>query len=228
MISDTTEWGALEIGTNWFAANAVAMSDSGYSKLGTDIYATGKVCHQDDAVNGEYPVEPQTEIVTKMAHPKSNSRARVKVEKETPNTHCQICGRPILANTGKIAHHGYKRPGNGWQTKSCLGARFEPYEVSRDRIPYAISVYETFVAKQQTDLDELIANPPATLTYTRGSWTKETKTVEKPAGFDPNKDYYATSPYSYESCFADKKREHEQNIKYAKEDISFLKDRYEK
>jgi len=47
---------------------------------------------------------------------------------------CQICGRPILAETGRIAHHGYQRPGTGWQTESCAGALELPYEVSRDVI----------------------------------------------------------------------------------------------
>lgn len=62
---------------------------------------------------------------------------------------CQICGRPIHAATGFIAHHGYTRPGHGWQTDSCDGAREMPFEVSRDalgrhiaRIAVAISMGE--------------------------------------------------------------------------------------
>lgn len=47
---------------------------------------------------------------------------------------CQICGRPILAETGVIAHHGYTRPGDGYQTSSCFGARELPFEVSRDAL----------------------------------------------------------------------------------------------
>lgn len=46
--------------------------------------------------------------------------------------HCQICERDILADLGMIAHHGYTRPGDGWQTSSCMGARELPFEVSRD------------------------------------------------------------------------------------------------
>lgn len=45
---------------------------------------------------------------------------------------CQICGRAIHANTGKIAHHGYQRPGHGYQTASCPGAQHVPFELSRD------------------------------------------------------------------------------------------------
>jgi len=55
---------------------------------------------------------------------------------------CQCCGRLILANTGKIAHHGYERPGSGWQTSSCMGAKYLPFEVSRDRLGMMINVME--------------------------------------------------------------------------------------
>ncbi len=44
---------------------------------------------------------------------------------------CQICGRPIFAELGVIAHHGYQRPGDGWQTASCVGARELPYEADK-------------------------------------------------------------------------------------------------
>lgn len=49
-------------------------------------------------------------------------------------TTCQICERLIKANTGVIAHHGYQRPGDGWQTGSCFGARALPLQLSRDRL----------------------------------------------------------------------------------------------
>lgn len=48
---------------------------------------------------------------------------------------CQICGRPIFAEVGLIAHHGYERPaGAGWQTESCFGARALPYEADREQL----------------------------------------------------------------------------------------------
>jgi len=47
--------------------------------------------------------------------------------------HCQCCGRPILANMGVIAHHGFERPRYG-QTPSCFGARKLPFEVARDAL----------------------------------------------------------------------------------------------
>ncbi len=56
-----------------------------------------------------------------------------------PAWHCQVCGRQIGAKRGLIAHHGFTRPRDGgWQTGSCPGARFRPYEVASDALPPAI------------------------------------------------------------------------------------------
>lgn len=49
-----------------------------------------------------------------------------------PTTTCQICGRLIKLVRGNIAHHGFQRPGSGYQTSSCMGARELPFEVSCD------------------------------------------------------------------------------------------------
>lgn len=54
-----------------------------------------------------------------------------KLNREQASMTCQCCARRILANTGVIAHHGYERPGDGWQTSSCYGARQLPFEVDR-------------------------------------------------------------------------------------------------
>lgn len=53
---------------------------------------------------------------------------------------CQVCGRPIQSNGGLVAHHGYQRPGMGWQTDSCMGARHVPFEVSRDVLGQYIEI----------------------------------------------------------------------------------------
>src|SRR4051812_8673701 len=61
---------------------------------------------------------------------------------------CQCCGRRIFAETGTIAHHGYQRPGEGWQTSSCYGAKELPFEVSRDRLGQMIKDLRTGLANQ--------------------------------------------------------------------------------
>lgn len=66
---------------------------------------------------------------------KPPSKAAVsKKERDDVAMTCQICGGKYLAKKGKIAHHGYKRPGEGYQTQSCFGAMAAPFEVSRDTL----------------------------------------------------------------------------------------------
>lgn len=55
-----------------------------------------------------------------------------QLAKEAKAMTCQCCARQIFAETGLIAHHGYERPGYGYQTASCMGARNLPFEVSRE------------------------------------------------------------------------------------------------
>lgn len=64
----------------------------------------------------------------------SIEQRKLKADDTNARMHCQCCARPILAKGGLIAHHGYERPGTGWQTSSCPGARKDPWEVSRDAL----------------------------------------------------------------------------------------------
>lgn len=52
---------------------------------------------------------------------------------------CSCCFRQVaVAPTGKMAHHGYKRPGAGRQTASCDGVRFPPLEVSCEGLEWMV------------------------------------------------------------------------------------------
>lgn len=86
--------------------------------------------------------------------PKAAPKGEPKPSVEEGRMTCQCCGRAILANTGKIAHHGYTRPGMGWQTASCEGATHLPFEVSRDALGEYIAnlnrVHDRLVARQDT------------------------------------------------------------------------------
>lgn len=55
---------------------------------------------------------------------------------------CQCCGGDVAVVSGKVAHHGYKRPGYGWQTSSCSGARHRPYEQAHDALDRLIAALE--------------------------------------------------------------------------------------
>ncbi|WP_454914435.1 hypothetical protein [Variovorax gossypii] len=49
---------------------------------------------------------------------------------------CGCCTREVAVlggtPTGRMAHHGYERPGEGWQTASCPGIGFMPLETTDD------------------------------------------------------------------------------------------------
>jgi hypothetical protein len=68
---------------------------------------------------------------------------------------CQICEREIKHKKGLIAHHGYKRPGQGWQTDSCAGAKNLPYEKSRDLIPKVIEFIKIFIRKTENEIQNI-------------------------------------------------------------------------
>jgi hypothetical protein len=83
-------------------------------------------------------VEPGARVVAlrdkigKRPPSRTSKTAIAQAERDAKAMTCQCCGRGILAETGHIAHHGYQRPGMGWQTASCFGALALPFEVSRD------------------------------------------------------------------------------------------------
>jgi hypothetical protein len=51
---------------------------------------------------------------------------------------CPCCFRQIAVRGGKMVHHGYERPGTGWQTNSCHGIRFPPLEVSNEGLVWML------------------------------------------------------------------------------------------
>jgi len=146
-------------------------------------------------------------------------------------THCQICARDIKANTGLIAHHGYQRPGMGWQTSSCDGAKQLPYEVSRDYIPVVIERYKMHAANQDAMADEMLRTPPATITiYARSSYDTDT-TYEKPADFDPYATVNGEGKYAfygtYEYVFKRKYNEHRKTVKEIGHAVEQLQKRFD-
>lgn len=143
--------------------------------------------------------------------------------------HCQICGRAIKANTGLIAHHGYTRPGDGYQTRSCEGARRLPYEVSCDAIADAITNRQGWLLREETRLTEMLTNPPAELdTNTRrdawGLRRGPTRMAPRPAGFEPlaARHSYNPSREAYEMAYDNIRNGIRRGIKATGEDITYL------
>lgn len=150
-------------------------------------------------------------------------------------TTCQICARDIKANTGIIAHHGYLRPGTGWQTASCDGAKHLPYEVSRDFIPVVIKRYKLHAINQESLADDMLRNPAVIITrikrHAYSGKQYDTEDFTKPAGFDPyvavNSGARAYSYSTYENEFVKQYNAHRANVKEIEAAIIFLQDRYD-
>lgn len=145
-----------------------------------------------------------------------------------PTTTCQICGRPILANTGLIAHHGYQRPGDGYQTKSCMGAKYLPYEASCNRIQYAIDATNSYMTGVEARLAEWIATPPAEVTARRKDSNGKYTTYARPEGFIHDTYEYAHTFRTYEGEYYPQVREMRRTIGACKEQIAYLTDRLQK
>jgi len=135
---------------------------------------------------------------------------------------CQICGRIIKAPAGVIAHHGYKRPGGGWQTSSCMGAKHLAYELSCDRIAAAIQSVQAFVEIESRNLSDLNSNPPKTITF---SINRKSYTVDRPDNFNPDTAKGCLRPRTYENEYMKKIHELKSAIKSARLDLKFLQER---
>lgn len=156
-------------------------------------------------------------------------------------THCQICMRVIKTVRGYpkndtcgdicdaiIAHHGYRRPRHqGWQTASCMGAKFRPIEVACDALPIVIEHLVGYIARTEALLADFLANPPATLEYEINPafrWKHGNKgTVERPADFadrDIDRDRDGFMRQTYVSLYRQHRKELAAGIKNARADLA--------
>lgn len=101
-------------------------------------------------------------------------------------THCQVCGRDIKTlKSGKIAHHGFERPGWGYQTDSCMGAKHVPYELGTDALEYAIEMLDKKIEYLYDAETTFFRNPPRVLSFpVRGVSFNSPETFERPDAFD--------------------------------------------
>lgn len=132
----------------------------------------------------------------------ATTNAAKKAARELATMTCQCCARKHLANKGVIAHHGFERPGSGWQTASCYGARHLPFEVDRAVLGMMITalrnrkavMIETRGKAEREEIDFLLyysdysvkANaygkrPEVTVKVTRATW--DTMKTEHADGF---------------------------------------------
>lgn len=95
---------------------------------------------------------------------------------------CPCCLRSIALNqSGLMVHHGFKRPGDGWQTESCYGIQFEPLERSDKGLDFMIDLLNKFIVSSEESLEKVkVAKELLTVTRDKKSLTLK----EGDEGFD--------------------------------------------
>jgi hypothetical protein len=68
---------------------------------------------------------------------------------------CSCCQRDIALKGQGMAHHGYQRPGDGYQTSSCEGVNFPNLEKSLDGLHFMITVVDGRLARAQDRLEKV-------------------------------------------------------------------------
>lgn len=139
-------------------------------------------------------------------------------------THCQICGRLVQAKTGVIAHHGYSRPGDGWQTASCFGARYRPYEVACDALDSAVAAAQTYIAQRERAIADWTVAPPDTVTRLVAG--RPAQVVQRPEGFVPGAVRGSYTPWQrYEQVYEMTVSKWRRDVAATHETITYLQDR---
>lgn len=124
-------------------------------------------------------VLPLSEAVASLKDKVVKGRApsTAPAKPENPNKvvkTCPVCFRSIAVQRGTMAHHGYQRPGQGWQTASCPGIRFKPLEVSNEGLVWLIAALRERMANLKSALANK-ATRPEFLMAKRGYNTKPEK-----------------------------------------------------
>jgi hypothetical protein len=85
---------------------------------------------------------------------------------------CQLCGRLIRSKHGVIAHHGYTRPGGGWQTSSCDGTHHSPLEVSNAHLIETIADYEKLCQRETLRIESVRNEEDPVVIHVKPHWSE--------------------------------------------------------
>ncbi len=119
----------------------------------------------DELISLEAEIAPLAKLVIAMKNTVIKGRAPREVEAKIDNPHqvrgsCACCFSNQAVVGATMAHHGYQRPGDGFQTASCPGIQFQPFEKSPEG---TIAVHQSVLARIDA-LTSAINSPPETLT----------------------------------------------------------------
>jgi hypothetical protein len=137
---------------------------------------------------------------------------------DDPAFECQICGHFHLGYVKhkRLAHHGYQRPGHGYQTQSCYGALMPPLHVSCDALRSYVASLKSLIERKQKALAHVVARPPVDYTVQDIKWAggrrvSTDRKVERPEDFVAG-EVALHHMTEYERCYRKDIREREQEI----------------
>lgn len=100
---------------------------------------------------------------------------------------CPVCEGNFKLHDGKLVHHGYQRPGDGYIHGDCFSVKMEPHETSPKAAEGFKAACERTLVGQQAHLAALEAGEVKSFTTFSGPWdpvrtvttlTAESKTVK--------------------------------------------------
>ena len=105
---------------------------------GGTIYANNRTINAE-TITGEHKVIVDVIDVT----PPVEKKKEIVVNPNKIIRTCSCCFREIaLSKSGHMVHHGFQRPGDGYQTDSCFGISYKPLERSNEGLVAIIDVIE--------------------------------------------------------------------------------------
>lgn len=120
----------------------------------------------EELVALEAEIAPLANLVIAMKNTVIKGRAPREVAVKISNPEqvrgtCACCFSNQAVVGAAMAHHGYQRPGDGYQTASCPGIAYQPFEKSPEG---TIAIHQG-VLRRISKLETIIKNPPQTLKY---------------------------------------------------------------
>jgi hypothetical protein len=79
----------------------------------------------------------------------------------------------ICSKSGVIAHHGYTRPGEGWQTASCEGTHHSPLEVTNALLVATIASCEARVEETRRQIANVRADSAPVVVTIQAHWNEK-------------------------------------------------------
>ena len=108
--------------------------------------------------------ENQAEVDCKRCAKMLGIEPVAKVESGSASGTCQCCFGAFKLPRGRMSHHGYKRPGYGYDVGYCMGERELPYEKSCEVTKALLSNVEAYLADKRDYLSRLVAGEIKALT----------------------------------------------------------------